>query len=201
MINTAWLARGEGKGGVHLDLSQRELTSYLSGEAFVAAGAGLEVGAQGNDQPPFSLQDCFLGADRAWVAITLSESQVTQVQALVGAGKLDEMLSAWVARRPAAQAVEILVAHGIAAAEALGGNAVQARAGEIWDQALQHSPEGSTVKGFPLQFDHLPLAILREAPANAADSLDVLSRVGGFGPAEIEAMVAAGAVEIIETQS
>jgi len=59
MIVTAWRARQQGKGGAHLDLSQRELTGYLSGEAFVAAGAGLDVRPSGNAQAPHFLQDCF----------------------------------------------------------------------------------------------------------------------------------------------
>ncbi|WP_158914893.1 CaiB/BaiF CoA-transferase family protein [Caulobacter sp. S45] len=199
MIMTAWLGRDERDAGVHLDLSQRELTSYLSGEAFVAVGAGLAAGPEGNAQAPYVLQDCFLSADGAWVAVSVRNSDISRLGPLVSATEehgLARALGEWMRTHAASRAVELLAAEGVAAAEALDGSAVLERRGEIWDQALQRSPEGALVKGFPVQFDDCPLAITREAPSNAADSEDVLQRVGGFTRAEIDVLLSAGVVEV-----
>ena len=67
MVVTAWHARRQGGGGVHLDMSQRELTSFLSGEAFVASSQGVAPGREGNMQAPHWLQGCFLACDAVWV--------------------------------------------------------------------------------------------------------------------------------------
>jgi crotonobetainyl-CoA:carnitine CoA-transferase CaiB-like acyl-CoA transferase len=196
---TAWLGRNERGGGVHLDLSQRELTSYLSGEAFVAVGAGLPAGPEGNAQAPYVLQDCFVSADGVWVAVSVRDSDISRLAPLVSATDehgLAPALGEWMKTHVASRAVELLAAHDVAAAEALDGRAVLERRGEIWNHALQRSPDGALVKGFPVRFDDCPLAITREAPSNAADSEDVLQRIGGFTRAEVDALLSAGVVEV-----
>ncbi len=80
MIATAWYARESG-GGVHLDLSQRELTSFMSGEAFLAPR-----GRVGNAQPGIPIQECFLSRDGRWIAVTVEQRNL-----------------AWLRRSPAAR--------------------------------------------------------------------------------------------------
>lgn len=197
MILTAWLGRDERAEGVHLDLSQRELTSYLSGEAFAAAGAGQATGPEGNAQSPYLLQDCFASAEGAWVAVSVAAADDAALDDLLGAGPGDLALrlTQWASQHAGAEIVALLQARGIAAAQALGGKAVLDRREAVWREALQTSPSGALVKGFAVQFDDCPLTITREAPTNGADSVEVLQRVGGFGLEEINTMIGAGIVE------
>jgi crotonobetainyl-CoA:carnitine CoA-transferase CaiB-like acyl-CoA transferase len=201
MVVTAWHARQQGGGGVHLDMSQRELTSFLSGEAFVASSEGVAPGREGNMQAPHWLQECFLASDAAWMAVTI---EVTQVQAVLRLLASDasvadvracaEHMRNWAAQRPAAECVRLLRACGVAVAVVQSGTEVLSQRGVLWDQALQRSPQGSLVKGFPMQFDHTPMAVTREAPVVGADSDDVLRRVGGLVPGEIAALRAQGVI-------
>ncbi len=193
MVITAWRDRAR-SGAVHLDLSQRELTSYLSGEAFAAAGAGLDTASHGNAQPPYQAQQCFRAADSIWVAVSLSEQDNPALRALIRSA--EDGLADWIGHHTAAEAAAQLQSIGIAAAEVLGGEAVLAREGELWSRALQRSPGGALVKGFPVTFDDCPLAIEREAPSYAADSTDILGRVGGFSAADISGLVEAGVVDL-----
>ena len=196
MIVTAWYARRNGAGGAHLDLSQRELTSFLSGEAFVAAGAGVAQAREGNAQAPHALQNCFKAADGAWVAVTVEAGQTTALENLTGAGAPEDALRQWLAGRSAAAAVAILAKHGIAAAEVLDGRQVLARQGSLWKHALQRLPQGALVKGFPHQFSRRPLKVERDAPAIGADTVDILRRVGGLSATDIDALLALGVIEI-----
>ena len=50
-IVAALLERGRNGAGAHLDLSQRELTSFLIGEELIAAGAGSASPRRGNSDP------------------------------------------------------------------------------------------------------------------------------------------------------
>ena len=100
----------------------------------------------------------------------------------------------WVASRPAGAAVEGLLAHDIAAATVLSGAQVWQQQGRAWDQALQTSPQGAVVKGFPQQFERQPMTISREAPSVGADSDEVLRRVGRLTQDEIEALREQGVI-------
>lgn len=192
MIVTAWRARQQGKGGAHLDLSQRELTGYLSGEAFVAAGAGLDVRPSGNAQAPHFLQDCFRTADGKWLAMTVEPAQRATLAALLGIDTIGE----WVALRPLEEAQRVLNANGIAAAAALNGRQVLEREGQVWKDALQRLPDGTLVKGFAMQFEREPMTVARDAPVVGADTVEVLQRVAGLSTREIDDLAAEGVIEI-----
>lgn len=199
MVATAWLARQRGGGGVHLDMSQRELTSFLCGEAFVAAGQGELPLPTGNAQAPHAIQECFQGADGTWLAVTVEHDQLAALADMLGvrdgsAQALQAALGGWVATLGARQASEALQRLRVAAAPVLSGAQVLGRRNEFWRDALQTSPEGACVKGFPLQFDQAPLAIHREAPVIGADTRDVLRRVGGLTDAEIAQLESEGVI-------
>jgi crotonobetainyl-CoA:carnitine CoA-transferase CaiB-like acyl-CoA transferase len=187
---TAWLARQSGQGGAHLDMSQRELTSYLCGEAFVAAGAGHAPQRRGNAQPPHRVQNCYRSSDvDRWVAVTVDDTQCGTLAQLLGVAPddadLEVRLGRFIAARTTADSVAALMQAGIAAAPAATGSDVLRQRGIVWDQALQNSPQGALVKGFPMQFDREPMTITREAPVLGADSDDILRRVGGLSDDEI----------------
>lgn len=185
MILTAWADRGQRDGGVHLDLSQRELTSFLSGEAFVAAGAGIDVGREGNDHAAYLVQDCFRSADAAWIAVSIPADALP---ALAARGIASEDLADWIGRHNAAEALAIFQSLGIAAASAMNGREVMAAGDSVWTHAIQKTPAGDLAKGFPLQFDDDALAITKDAPGIGADTHEVLRLVGKMTDAEIDAL-------------
>jgi crotonobetainyl-CoA:carnitine CoA-transferase CaiB-like acyl-CoA transferase len=209
MIVTAWRARVNGAGGAHLDMSQRELTSYLLGEAFAAAGVGHDSHRTGNAQPPHALQDCFRSADGRWLAVTVDAERVSALVALIQPGldpcsevqlksevRVKDALTAWVAARQVEEARNALQSLHIAAAIVLTGRQVFEQRGHYWEHALQRSPAGAVVKGFPLQFDVHPMSITADAPAIGADSEHVLRQVAELSPGDIEDLRAAGVIEL-----
>ncbi|MFL9926340.1 CaiB/BaiF CoA-transferase family protein [Herbaspirillum lusitanum] len=211
MIVTAWLARKNGKGGAHLDMSQRELTSFLSGEAFVAASAGVSPARQGNADTPFLLQDCYRAADGEWLAVTVNDDQQARLASLLndlpGSAsasasasastlQLDASLRKWSAARKAVDAAAALQQAGIAAAKVLNGAEVLQGEGKLWRHALQRLPAGNMVKGFPHQFEQAAMEITTDAPFIGGDTVDVLRQVGGFSQEEIAALLAQGVIEI-----
>jgi crotonobetainyl-CoA:carnitine CoA-transferase CaiB-like acyl-CoA transferase len=198
MIATAWHARRNGGHGCHLDLSQRELTSFLCGEAFVADA---EAPRNGNAQPPHLLQDCFRAQDGAWVAVTVDEADASALQTLIGAhdAGLHDALARWIAARAARAAVDALAQAGVAAAPALDGAGLLDHRGSLWGGALIRTEDGAFVKGFPFQLDATPLAVHRDAPRVGADTEEVLTRVGGYSADEVAALARAGAIECGES--
>jgi crotonobetainyl-CoA:carnitine CoA-transferase CaiB-like acyl-CoA transferase len=186
MIVTAWRARTGG----HLDLSQRELTSFLSGEAFLADDPAPR---RGNAQAPYRIQECFRCAEGSWIAVSLRDEDRAAVEALLDAPADAASLGAWAAARPRAECEAALSTAGVAAAPVLDATEVMAGMGTAWRDAMQRMPDGRLVKGFPFQMD-VPLAIRDDARRLGADSITVLERVGGLGRDEIDALVAAGVV-------
>jgi crotonobetainyl-CoA:carnitine CoA-transferase CaiB-like acyl-CoA transferase len=135
------------------------------------------------------------------VAVTVEAGQRVALAQLVDArapavavAALEAALRDWIAFRPAGAAVEGLLAHDIAAATVLSGAQVWQQQGRAWDQALQTSPQGAVVKGFPQQFERQPMTISREAPSVGADSDEVLRRVGRLTQEEIEALREQGVI-------
>lgn len=187
MIVTAWHARQNGLGGTHLDLSQRELTSFLCGEAFLSAGAPTRLG---NAQAGLPLQGCFAAADGGWVAVTVRDADLSR---LAGSANADA-LAAWIGERAAADAVAALTAAGIAAAPVLDGNGVLAERGRSWDGALAESTDGDLAKGYFFADDAVTEPSPRPAALVGADTRAVLLRIGEYSDAEIDALVASGAV-------
>lgn len=201
MIAAAMRTVKQGGAGVHLDLSQRDLTSFLYGEAFVAASKGEERPRAGNADPAASVQDCFRAADGRWVAVTVEPRAVADLTDLLGidAGAppadIAARLAEVIARRTAEEAVAFVVSSGGKAAVVADGAAMMAAEGRLWSHALARV-DGAMVKGFPFQFDETPMAVESDAPHVGADTSAVLSRIGGYGEAEIAALAAAGVIEV-----
>ncbi|MBI3706386.1 MAG: CoA transferase [Proteobacteria bacterium] len=203
MIMTAWRARRGGSGGAHLDLSQRELTSFLSGEAFVAAAATAESPRNGNAQAPHLVQDCFRSSDEVWVAVTIDGRDVPALERVLGRGletdgtdALRVALAEWISARDSSSCVERLSAASIAVAPVLNGKQVLDGAGRGWNYGLTRATDGSLVKGFPFQLEASPLAISCDAPALGADTAEVLTKIGGYSRAEVAALASAGVIEL-----
>lgn len=199
MIATAWRACRAGGGGTHLDLSQRELTSFLLGEAFVSPE---DTARQGNAQAPHRLQDCFRDAAGCWTAVTVDDRDLPELDRLLALpanaddGTRRKALAAWIAGRDGATAVLDLAALSIAAAPVLGGRDLAGQEGRLWSMAMAHATDGAWLKGFPFQLDSVPLSIRRDAPAIGADTARVLMEVAGYSAAEVAALAADGVIEV-----
>lgn len=197
MVVTAWYA-SQGGQGVHLDLSQRELTSFLLGERFVQ---GASSAPRGNADPLYALQDCFASRDGAWIAVSAEQGQLSLLAVLVAdslAGPLRERLARWTATRTADEAVAGLAELGIAAAPARDGYAAARGRSVEWWEAVATLPDGSLAKGFPFQFEEAPMRLTRPAPAMGQDTAQVLQDVGGYTPDEITALQRDGVIECAE---
>jgi crotonobetainyl-CoA:carnitine CoA-transferase CaiB-like acyl-CoA transferase len=201
MIATAWYARRSGQGGVHLDISQRELTTFLLGEAFATASQA-DLPRSGNDQAPHLVQDCFRSRDEQWIAVTVDVDDLERLHGLVGmrwpAYDIEQArarLTAWITQCDGAVALAGLQSARIAAATVLNGEQVFANWCQRPDFALVRSPDGEVAKGFPFQLDGAALAVTRNAPDLGADTHDVLTRVAGYSDAEIAALQRNGIVE------
>ncbi len=180
-IVTAMLHARRSGEGAHVDIAQREVTTFVIGEHVTAASRAAEpVPGQrrGNADPGGRPQGCFAAADGRWVAVTV----------LDGAGlpadlRADEVsLRAWIAARTAQDAVQALTGHGIAAAIVRSSAEVLAETPVGDGGALARSPAGVLVKGFPFRSARTPFGIVQEAPAVGRDSEAVLRRVLDIDP-------------------
>jgi crotonobetainyl-CoA:carnitine CoA-transferase CaiB-like acyl-CoA transferase len=198
MIVTAWRAKRAGAGGTHLDLAQRELTSFLCGETFVQDGAQEDVPRTGNAQEPYPVQDCFRSSEGAWLAVTVDAANAPALAGLVGVATCAarDRIREWCASQTANAAVAQLTHAGIAAAPVLTGEELLRDAGRLWSFALDRAPDGELLKGFPFQLRQTPLSIKRAAPAICADTAEVLAMLGGFSAAEIAALARDGVIEL-----
>ena len=200
MVIAAWIKRRRGQGGAVLDVSQRELTTFLVGETFAAdPDHALRIG---NADPAYLLQDCFRAADSAWVAVSILSADRRTICSLLGLGpsfneaELRLALATWIAGEPAAARADALAKLGIAAAPVLDGRAVLNGGGKLWTSALIEAADGMLLKGTPFLVGGAPAEAVREAPAVGEHSDEVLQSVAGYTSEEVAALVARGVVEL-----
>ena len=196
MVVTAWRHRLRTGEGAHLDLSQRELTSFLVSEAFAASPQSVRIG---NADPNFALQECFRASDGVWVALSVLPAQVVSLDRLIG--RRDESVerssavSQWVAARSSTESVLAFSRAGLAAAQVLDGPGVLAAWGTQWQAAVTRLADGTLVKGFPFELTREPLTISRAAPRVGADTEEVLQRIAGYTSGETRALLAQNVIE------
>ncbi|WP_054312762.1 CoA transferase [Mesorhizobium sp. 1M-11] len=200
MITTALRSVQKGGPAVHLDLSQRDLTSFLIGETFVAASMGEKIRRGGNAQEPFLLQDCFKAADGIWVAASVRETDLEALSTLLGRNIQDDAalrdaLAAHITAQESELAARTLQQIGLAAAPVQDGAGILKLEDESWSHAIQCF-DGKRVKGFPFQIDEQPLSIERPAPGIGADTATILSEIAGYSDDEIASLAKAGVIEL-----
>lgn len=188
-------ARRTGKGAL-LDMSQRELTSFLIGEEILAASVNsnrADLPRTGNADEAMVLQDCFLASDGRWIALTLESSiDVERCRAIVGAdGDLSDGIAAWCAVGPAAEAADALAAQGLAAALVHNGASL-IRERQLTGQTLVWRENGEIVKGRPYGFDGVQLDIRRDAPDLGQHTNEVLRDILGLDESTIELLARLG---------
>jgi crotonobetainyl-CoA:carnitine CoA-transferase CaiB-like acyl-CoA transferase len=182
MVVTAWLARERGGGGVHLDLSQRELTSFLCGDAFSFSHL-----RQGNSDPVAALQDCFQTREGDWIAITIAGDHLVGLAAL-GIAATHEGVAAWVQARTTDAVLSALAGIQVAAAKVLNGTEVFARWNTEWVRALALDARGQPVKGTLFETGERPASLDLPAGLLGADSRAILEQIAGIDARQLQAL-------------
>ena len=181
----AMLEARERGAGMHIDISQREVTSLAVGEQIAAASLkpGTTRAFPGNSSVNAALQDIFQVGD-GWLCVTLPDARA---QARL-AQKLDcateavrGALENWLANRTAAAACDALRPLGIAANRANTGAEAARDPAIRGSAAFARTPRGAMVKGFPFRFRKTPLRIRGESPKMGEHTGQVLSEFLGTG--------------------
>jgi crotonobetainyl-CoA:carnitine CoA-transferase CaiB-like acyl-CoA transferase len=184
--------------GAHLDISQRELATYLLGEELMAERVDGVGSRLGNASPEFLLQDAFKAQD-GWVAVSIQDdiqlacALTLAASHLAGANSRDievckNVLSAWTSGLMSRDACRMLRDRGIAAAQVLDGAGAWNHAREINTgtiRPLARSPSGDIVKGFPLDFPQRAITVNCAAPNLGEHTEAVLRDVLGLQPDQI----------------
>jgi crotonobetainyl-CoA:carnitine CoA-transferase CaiB-like acyl-CoA transferase len=195
-VLAAWLGRQRGEaGGAVIDVSQRELTSFLVGEAFLAAEA---AGARGgNAAAEYALQGCYPSGDGRWVALSVAPDELPALARLLGVAEagVPAALAAWLRGADAAGRVALLKATGIAAAVVQGGADLATSATPAWDHAFGTTPEGALIKAMPFRIDGLPFAVSRDAPAVGEHTHAVLAELAGYDDDTLQTLTVSGVIE------
>ena len=130
-----------GRQGMQLDVSQRDVALFLSGEM-------IEALSLDHDASHRDMNMVCLTADGDWLALTSDDADCRK----------------WIGKQTTAEAVARLAEKGIGAAVVKKGSEMlhelQARNGE----AFHKSPGGHLVKGFPFQFTRQPMSIHLDSP-------------------------------------
>lgn len=187
--------------GAHLDISQREVATFLLGEEIVARSDGTGRERFGNASPDYLLQDTFATADGSWLALSVRNcAELMTVMELASPDASAELgpdivackhaMRAWIAGQDRETILAVLRKSGIAASPVLTGT-------EAWEYAKQdaarimpivRSPAGDIVKGFPLHLPQQPLAATRDAPKLGEHTQEILRDIIGLQPDEIVAL-------------
>ncbi len=170
--------------GVHLDIPQRELASFLIGERILAG----DEARLGNGDDTGAMQDCVRSADGIWIALRADASTEERVP---------EPLEAWAGVRKAQEVIARLAERGIRATAVADGNAMHDAVTSTPGNAFARDPGGDWAKGFPFQFRANPLSVARPAPALGEHTGEILRDMLGLSEAEIAALETSGATAVL----
>ncbi|MEQ1650040.1 MAG: CoA transferase [Hyphomicrobiaceae bacterium] len=182
MIETARLACSQGNGGVHLDLSQRELTSFLCGDAFVGG-----AGRRGNSDEGARMQGCYQCADRTWIAAAITDADVAKLRG-AGFGETSEAIERWIASLDAASALSAFAKLRIAACHVASGADALANRTVGWERAVAIDANAGVVKGVLFDSGTSPASLGRPAALLGANTFEVLVEVGNYTHLELDSL-------------
>ena len=181
----ALLKARQQEAGLHIDVSQREVTSLAVGEQiaaasrFGAADCGDEV-FPGNSDINAKLQDVFAVTD-GWLCVTAQDhEQIAGLARFLGCDQaaVAQALSEWLAQRSARQATDALRALKLAVFKANTGAEAAEQPLIKSGSAFSTTQQGAMVKGFPFQFDVSPMRIYEESPGMGEHTDRVIEILG-----------------------
>ena len=113
--------------------------------------------------------------------------------------KLDTHVAEWTMRQSAERAMEVLQQAGIAAGVVSNGADIcardaQLRARNFWGTVTLADGRRAQVTGVPIKMTATPGSIRTPSPIIGSSNDHVLGELLGYGPAQREELVAAGAV-------
>lgn len=183
MITAALLSRRKTDSGIYLDISQRELTSFLLGEKFLC-GDSMSL-REGNADSCTSLQLVVRTVDGSWIAVTAASSNPNYSE-----NSLREML----ATMPMGVAVAWLQSKGFAHSIVLDGNAIRQAPWFARSNAFFAISEGQLTKGFPFQFRGAPMSVTRPTPKLGQNTASVLREILDLTDRDLEALASTGVI-------
>lgn len=171
MIVSALLARKKSGVGAHLDISQRELTSFLIGERFISGGSTSD--REGNGDMCANSQFVARARDGAWIALTRAAPTRAGATGDEPSGN-EEAARHWIGELSAGDAVASLKRDGAAAAAVLDGHGIREAEWFSGTGAFASTPNSSMAKGFAFQYRETPMRIVSETPKLGQDNVSVL---------------------------
>ncbi|MGB7302293.1 MAG: CoA transferase [Burkholderiaceae bacterium] len=151
-------------GGLHLDISQRDMAIYTLGDRIIQASVYPGQNRPlGNDDTYLPIQAICSTADGSWLAVTIDSEAITTCESRLGIKDKDQLLR-WVARETAADAQESLRNAGAATVIVADGGEAFATDRQLGGTAVGDTPDGDIAKGFPFQYEQTPMTIRYNAP-------------------------------------
>jgi crotonobetainyl-CoA:carnitine CoA-transferase CaiB-like acyl-CoA transferase len=172
--------------GAWLDISQRELASFLVGEHILAASAGAVAAPADAAAPPAT--KLVETSDGRWLLCHgATQADLDRaVAALASDGRSTQDSAALTAALAEQDVQAIAVRNGSDMLDAV-------RRGET-RMAFARAPDGTDVKGLPLAFSGAPVDIRRRAPELGEHNVEILRDLMGLDAAEIAALAADGII-------
>ncbi len=130
--------------GMHIDVSQRDVAVFISGETIEQVSMGGEVIRQDNGA-------CFATADAKWIAVAAPDNSID-----------GQPIGQWIAATTADDVLSRLNSDGVSAALVLKGSDMYERFKDSYQ--FQRSPNGDLVKGFPFQMQGMPMRVMLDSP-------------------------------------
>ena len=174
----AILKAAELECGMHIDVSQREVTTLAVGEVVAAASLlGGHDDFPGNKSLNTYIQDIYQVQD-GWLCVTVPTRREAERLAEVYGWDLNDLearVGEWLATNDSVAATRMLRELGIAAFKANTGAEAAEEASIKSGQAFAKTPSGHMVKGFPFQFQKSPMTIYEESPAMGEQTEQILA--------------------------
>ena len=216
-VLVALLHRRQTGEGQHIDLSQVECMMAMAAPTMLLQSAGQILERTGNRHPDHAPHGCFpCAGEDEWVVVTVLDDAMWQACAktigrpdladdtmlrtaagrLADADRIEQAISVWTANRGADQAMVELQAAGVAAGVARAPFELfddpQLLARGYWRQYSRAFIEKFPQSVLPFREHGEPYLIECVAPTLGQHTDEVLSRLLGYGPAQLAALARDG---------